>query len=122
MSDLQTHILDIRDTPYGVTEQGIDEFNIRAYLTQAGFRVTNVAAKASGHVFVTCTGLEIDVEKAWLEYDPSKVNPASLLSQQVLSLKGTLEQLRAGRATDKQKDEALATIIELALKSYGVSG
>lgn len=122
MSDsIGVHILEIRDSKAGSYEVvGLDEFNIRAYLTQCGFTVTNVALKASGHVFVTCTGIERDVEAAWAEYEPSKVNPASLLVQQMLELRKVLPKLQNGTATMKEKDSALTTIVELALKAYGV--
>lgn len=122
-NEVGVHILEIGDTAAGSYEpEGVDEFNIRAYFVQCGFTVTHVAMKASGHVFVTCSGSAVDVEAAWREYAPSKVNPAATLVQQMLELRQALPKLKAGTATPRERDAALATIIELALKAYGVDG
>lgn len=118
--NIGVHILDIRESAAGSFEvAGLDEFNIRAYLTQCGFMVTNVALKASGHVFVTATGSEADIERAWQEYEPSKVNPAATLVQHMVLLRKALPKLQNGTATLKEKDAVLAVITELALKAYG---
>src|SRR3982750_3845972 len=104
------HILSIRDSKAGSYEvAGLDEFNIRAFLTQSGFTVTNVALKASGHVFVTCTGAAWDIEQAWAVYEPSAVNPAALLVQQMVELRTVLPKMQNGTATQKDKDSALTT-------------
>ena len=122
-NEVGVHILEIGDTAAGSYEpEGVDEFNIRAYLTQCGFMVTNVALKASGHVFVTCTGSEPDVEAAWKEYEPSKVNPAATLVQHMVLLRKALPKLQNDTATAKEKDTVLAVITELALKAYGADG
>lgn len=122
MSEPRVHVLHIRNSVAGSFEpEGVDEFNIRSYLVQCGFTVTNVAMKPSGHVFVTATGSEKDMLAAWEFYEPSKVNPATDFVEQMLHLKAIVPRLRSGTATVPEKDKALATIIQLALKAYGVA-
>jgi hypothetical protein len=114
------HILDIRDSKAGSYEvEGVEALNIRAYLTQCGFTVTNVALKASGHIFVTATGSEADIETAWKEYEPSKVNPALTFMQSMIELRKVLPKLRDHTVTQNERDETLAVIVEMALKANG---
>lgn len=113
------YILEIGDSKIGSYEEDVTEPNIRAYFTQCGFVVSSVAMKASGHVFIACSGNELDITTAWKEYSPSLVNPVSVLAEEVIFLCKALPKLLDGTATVKDKDDALAIIVKLALQSFG---
>lgn len=116
------YVLSIKDTKIGVTEEGINEFDVRAYLIQYGFDVLTVTAKASGHVFVTIDGPAYELDSIWAGFDPAKVNPAYNFAANMVDLRKALPKLRDGTASQWERDQTLATIVELALKANNVEG
>lgn len=118
---MPVYLLDIRDTLVSLEKYGeVTDISIRNFFTQRGFQIQSVAPKPSGTVVLTADGEEAAIEAAWKEYEPSAVNPALSSGAQILRLQEIRGRILQGFVTDRERDEALTLIINLALLSYGI--
>lgn len=112
-------MLDIRDTLYPRHEILPEDDAVRAWLEAKGIVTGSVKVKANGMVIVWADG---DPTEIWKSFGGKPVAQQAKYTA-VFSLENlvkTRDLLRAGKATEAQRDRALADIITMALQANGI--